>query len=377
MITDRYIASTALRAQGGAARKTRVRAQVVRPRRAGPRRRRAAGAKVSASVPVSSACAGSRARAANSAARRSGSRCTQRLVEQQQRREAARLGDQRGVAEDRRRSAAPSAGRCWPGRPVSPLAASASAMSARCAPDRGRARRGVLRARLAASAAAQPVLDRQRRVAAPAARRSGRAAPAGRPGSGAAAPSASAAFSRATSPARAAVDGDRVPRHRVLQPGEPGRVARGPRRAAGCAGHRRVVRRDLAGMAGLQRPDQPVEEAAAARRRPPRTAGPSAASARPRRPGPRSPPGCAAPRRRAGRPGGPPGPSGGVPVPIVEPAPRACRSAPATRPAAGRARAVAGQLGDCARRAGRARAPAAKPPPAGWSCRCRSGRAAR
>ena len=58
----------------------------------------ASGRNVSASVPVISVCAGSCTSAANSAVAAGRIEMHRRFVEQQQRRETARLGDQRGVA---------------------------------------------------------------------------------------------------------------------------------------------------------------------------------------------------------------------------------------------------------------------------------------
>ena len=51
---------------------------------------------------------------------------------------------------------------------------------------------------------------------------------------------------------------------RLLQPGEPGGVGSAPRQQTVALRDGRVVRRHLARVARLERPDQPVEEAAAA-----------------------------------------------------------------------------------------------------------------
>ena len=58
--------------------------------------------------------------------------------------------------------------------------------------------------------------------------------------------------------------GHAVPGHGILQRGDPGRVAPGFGEQPVAPGHGGLIARDLARMAGLQRPDQAVEEAAAA-----------------------------------------------------------------------------------------------------------------
>ena len=98
----------------------------------------------------------------------------------------------------------------------------------------------------------------------PAARRSGRRRRSGRWGRGPWRPAASAALSRAARPDRAAVT---ATAWRAIASSSPAsQAASAPPRASSRlrAATAVVVRRDLARVAGLQRPDQPVEEAAAA-----------------------------------------------------------------------------------------------------------------
>ena len=103
----------------------------------------------------------------------------------------------------RRRSAAPSAGRCWPGRPAgrSPRRSAPCRRGAR--PARPRRRRRRARGWRPVPRAANPPPPAPVRL--PAARRSGRRSAIRAAGKAPAAPPASAAFSRATSAARAAV----------------------------------------------------------------------------------------------------------------------------------------------------------------------------
>jgi hypothetical protein len=59
--------------------------------------------------------------------------------------------------------------------------------------------------------------------------------------------------------------GDGVPRHRILEPRQPGRVGAPAREQAVALGHRVVVCGDLPRMGGFQRPGKAVEEATPAR----------------------------------------------------------------------------------------------------------------
>ena len=143
----------------------------------------ASGRNVSASVPVIRVCAGSAASAANKRGAAVGIEVHRRFVEQQQRREAARLGDQRRHGA---RITPISSAFCSPVLASAagvPVAASVSAMSVRCAPSAGGAGGGVARA-AGGQAVAQPVLHRQRRARLPAARRSGRPGRCGPAGNG-------------------------------------------------------------------------------------------------------------------------------------------------------------------------------------------------
>ncbi len=168
--------------------------------------------------------------------------------------------------------------------------------------------------------------------------------------------------------------GDGVAGHGILEAGQPGGVRPPLGQQPVALRHGGVVRRDLAGMAGFQRPDQAVEEAAAAGRalleqpvhlrgQPDR--GDAAADLR------------LAARRGAVERGTRAGRSArraAVPVPISV-SPSSVREPSGDGPAV--LAAVARQVGDRARRAGRGREPAGKRPPAGWSCRCRWRRTAR
>ena len=195
-----------------------------------------------------------------------------RFVEQQHRREAARLGDQRGMAQDdadqqrlllaggrdRRRRAGHGIGQHHVGavradrRPIPPR-------------HRGHASAARLSRSQSSTASAgarlQPLGDRAGQAHA-------RHGKAGERRHG--------VHPRHQRQARR---GGRhgVPRHRVLQPGKPRRIGPAVRQQPVALRHGGVVCRDLAGVAGLQRPHQPVEEAAAARTCPPGTADPSAA----------------------------------------------------------------------------------------------------
>ena len=219
------------------------------------------------------------------------------------------------------RSRAPRrSARAWPRiRPISrafcspvlasaagrPVAASLNARSARCAPSAAAPASASL-ARRGGQARAQPVLHRDCRcVGQPLGDRASqrRCGPAGRRGG----PAASAAFSRATRASRAAVAATAC---RAIASSSPASQA-GSRRPCGeqpvALRHCRVVRGDLARMAGLQRPDQPVEEAAPAGgrlleqpvhlRRQPDGGDPGSDLA----------PGCAALPRPGGTPAGPAG----------------------------------------------------------------------
>ena len=149
-----------------------------------------------------------------------------RLVQQQQRREAARLGRAARRGRARRRSAAPSAGRCWPARPARPVAASASAMSARCAPSGGDPA-AASRAR----AAARPARSQSSTASAgAAARRSaiGQSSATRRPGT---APASAAGQRRVQARHQRRAGGrggDGVARHGVLQRRPARRGRRGP-----------------------------------------------------------------------------------------------------------------------------------------------------
>ncbi len=334
----------------------------------------ASGRNVSASVPVISVCAGSCTRAREQRRAAVGIEMHRRFVEQQHRREAARLGDQRGMAQDHADQQRLLLAGGWRARrarrsPRRPAACRCGARRSRPIPPR---RRGCA----PGEAVAQPVLDRQRRRARQPLgdrRRPGPCARPGKPGE-----RGGTAFIRATRARRAAVAATRVPRHGVLQPGQPGRIGAALGQQAVALRHRGLVRGDLARMAGLQRPDQPVEEAPAAgralleqpihlRRQPDRgdTGGDLRLAARR---------GAVQAEHAAMSGSGrsqAPGPACRCRYPPRRPPWRSGRRPPSRR----RRRAAAGRR--CAHRAGPGPAPAATPPPAGWSCRCRSGRTAR
>ena len=329
----------------------------------------ASGRKVSASVPVSRVCAGSRVSAANRAARCSGSRCT--------------AGSSSSSSGAKPLAVAISA--AWPStRPTrsafccpvlacaadSPDAASASRKSARMRADRGPPRCGVGGA-AGSQRRPQPVLRRQcgtlRELTRdwpahlqPRRRKSAR-------GTG-----CKGGVQLRSQCAARRVRGNRVARHHVLDAVEPDRV--GPQGQKPVAlGHRGFEARHLPCMGGLQRVDEAGRESAAGRKPAPGTADPSAASARPPRRAPPPPPGCAGRRRRAGMPGAPP----------RRPATSRCRCRAArrwsrtSRPPPSDRRRHDARVPIRARRAIRGPEPAAKALPAGSSCRCRSARRSR
>ena len=122
---------------------------------------RRSGQKMSASVPVTRVCAGSRSSASNSASAAVRVQVHRRLVQQQQRGEAARLGDQRGVAQhhaDQQRLLLAGAGLF--GRECRRGVGQPHVGAVRA--ERGGAGGGVARA-VGGEAGAQPVLHRQRR----------------------------------------------------------------------------------------------------------------------------------------------------------------------------------------------------------------------
>ncbi len=165
--------------------------------------------------------------------------------------------------------------------------------------------------------------------------------------------------------------GDGMARNGVLQAGQPGRVLAALRQQAVAAVDGGVVGRHLAGVARLQRPDQAIEEAAAAgqafleqpvhlRRQPDGgdQTGDVGLTARG---------GAIQAEHAAVGVGLGAGADGGLAL---------LRYATERRRPSRRGRlGAAGR--HCARRAGRGRAPAATVPPAGWSCRCHSARTAR
>ncbi len=185
-----------------------------------------------------------------------------RLVQQQQRREAARLRRAARHGRAPRRSAAPSAGRCWPARRAASRSASASAMSARWAP-KAAVPAAASRARLAASPARSQSSTASAGTAGQAlGDRAAQRDAGGREGGG------GAGRQRRVEPCdqRGARSGhrDRMARHRILEAGEPGGIRAAGRQQPVAARHRRVVGADLARVRRFQRIHQPVEEAAAA-----------------------------------------------------------------------------------------------------------------
>ena len=187
-----------------------------------------------------------------------------RLVQQQQRGEAPCLGDQRRHGPGRRPI---SSAFCWPvlARAAAvPVAASASRMSARWAPS-VLVPAAASRCARCARAGAQPVLHRQRRVPRPAGRPSGTASTTRARGKRGGRPRRRR--SGAHQAARAAEAATAWRAMASSSPASQAAVAAAPARqqavalptAASCARH-------LAGVARLQRPDQAVQEAAAAGR---------------------------------------------------------------------------------------------------------------
>ena len=291
-----------------------------------------------------------------------------RFVQQQQGREAARLGDQRGMAQDhadQQRLLLAGAGERGgdAGRRVgsAPCRCGARPPMPNRPRRRGRGRRPGC-ARSQSSTASAGVAARRSAIGQASVMRA-----TGKPGE----------RRHGVHPGHQAHAGRRgrhgVAGHGVLQAGEPGRILAALGQQAVALRHGGVVRGDLPRVAGLQRPDQAIEEAAAAgkafleqpvhlRREPDRgDAGGDLA------------PGCAARRRRAGTRAGRAGRPGRC---RCRYRPRRPRWRNGRRPPSRRRRrAAAGPR--CARRAGHGRAPAGRPPPAGWSCRCRWVRTAR
>ena len=139
-----------------------------------------------------------------------------------------------------------------------PVAASVSAMSVRCAPALvvpAAASRGRLAARLSRSQSSTASAGASARRAAIGQTRLTRAI--GKPGK------AGSGVQPSDQRDARGGGGDGVARHGVFQAGEPGRILAAFAKQAVALGHGGVMRRDLAGVAGFQRPDQPVEEAAA------------------------------------------------------------------------------------------------------------------
>ncbi len=192
------------------------------------------GRKTSRSAAVRNACAGRRRRAANSASPPLGVQMHGRFVEQQQRRSAARLGEQRGMAEDhadQQRLLLAGAGLRGgqPGGGV--LQPHVGAVGAEALPPAA-ASRGARRGQ----GGAQPILDRQGRAFGQARRRSGRAASGGRPGRGRR--RRPAGQRSAVPPARRARPWRRprgAPSRPPARPARPGRPGRSASRRLRCA----------------------------------------------------------------------------------------------------------------------------------------------
>ncbi len=135
-------------------------------------------------------------------------------------------------------------------------------MSVRCAPNAADPA-AASRARATGEAGAQPFLDRQcRRCRQPIGDRAGQA----HVRRGKARRTACTAFISCHQCHARRGSRHGVPRHRILQPGKPGRIGPAVRQQPVALRHGGVVRRDLTRVAGLQRPHQPVEKAAAAGR---------------------------------------------------------------------------------------------------------------
>ena len=291
-----------------------------------------------------------------------------RFVQQQHRREAARLGDQRGMAEDDadQQCLLLAGGRKCRGRAGHGIGQHhVGAVRA----DRGGPRRriaGTRRRRGLRAASPRPPAP----AMPPAVRRSAQSrlmCAAGKPGNGA------TAFIRATSAMRAAVAATACRAIASSSPASQPGSARPIRQQPVALRHGGVVCRDLARMAGFQRPHQPVEKAAPAGR----ALLEQAVHLR------REPDRChmGGDLRLAARRGAVEAEHAAIGravrarcrcrYPPRRPPWRSGRQPPSRR----RRHAAAGR--HCVHRAARGREPAATPPPAGWSCRCRSVRTAR
>ena len=292
-----------------------------------------------------------------------------RFVQQQQRRKTARLGDQRGVAQDdadQQRLLLAGGGERgrYAGRRIGEHHVGAVGAHSEPTRPRHRAPRAGEAARSQSSTASAGVASSRSAIAQARVMRA-----AGKPGDG------GTAFIRATSAIRAAVAATAWRAMASSRPASQDGSARAFRQQSVALRHGGVVRGDLARVARLQRPDQPIEEAPAAGRA--FLEQPVHLRRQPDRGDAGGDLGLAA-RRRHRR--------GGTRADVRRPSrcigcrcrcpPRRPRWRSARRPPSRRRRLAAADR-RCARRAGRGREPAATPPPAGWSCRCRSARTAR